>query len=57
MYRGGVAGKNILFHINMELHDGKNERINYHEDESPEELAFGFCKAKGLNKKVYSFIV
>jgi len=49
--------KVLLFFINLELQDGKNERLNFHSGDSPEEVAFDFCRKKGLNLKIFNFIV
>lgn len=35
----------------------RQEYIQYCRDDSPEDLAFAFCKEHGLNIKVYDFIV
>ena len=45
-----------IFSINIELYDGKNERIDYNQDDNPEELAFEICRRRGLNNKIFHLI-
>lgn len=47
----------VLFFINLELQDGKNEKISFGPRDYPEEVAYSFCKMHTLNGKVYNFIV
>lgn len=47
----------VLFFINLELQDGKNEKISFGLGDYPEEVAYSFCKQHTLNGKVYNFIV
>ena len=50
-------GKRLLFSVNLELDGGRSDRINYFAKDSPEELAFSICRARGLNLKVYNMIL
>lgn len=47
----------LLFFINLEIHDGKNEKLEFHANDIPEELAFSFCRRRGLSLKIYNLIV
>lgn len=51
-----MAGR-PLFSINLELHDGTNEKIEFRENDVPEELAARFCNEKRLKKNIYNLIV
>ena len=46
-----------LFCINLELHDGTNENIEFRQNDVPEDVAAKFCQRKGLKKKIYNLIV
>lgn len=50
-------GSPILFYADFELHDGKNEKLEFREGDTPEAAAEKFCKLKGFNKKIYSLLV
>lgn len=47
----------LLFFINLEVPDGKMDRLEFHARDSPEELAFNYCRKRGLSMKVYNLIV
>lgn len=47
----------LLFCADFELHDGRNEKIEFRRGDTPESVAQRFCKAKGFNKKIYGLLV
>lgn len=48
--------QDVLFILKVDMGKGRVEYIDYRKNDSPEELAFEFCKKFGLNVKVYDFV-
>lgn len=50
------SAPDVLFVLKVDMGSGRQEFIQFCRDDSPEDLAFNFCKEHELNVKVYDFI-
>lgn len=50
------SAPDVLFVLKVDMGGGRQEYIHFCRGDSPEDLAFSFCKENGLNIKVYDFI-
>lgn len=50
------SAPDVLFVLKVDIGGGRKEFIRFCKEDSPEDLAFDFCKTHGFNVKVYDFV-